>query len=87
LFSIKILVPRLYNVGGVANFYKTLRDYLSPEYEYVYRGNARKGETCLSMPRRMLNDYRLFRKILRERTRAVVINSSLGTGGFFRDGL
>ena len=85
--SIKILVPRLYKMGGVANFYKTLKGYLNPEYEYIHRGNARPGESGLSVPWRMLKDYALFRGKVRDGTQAVVINSSLGTGGFFRDGL
>lgn len=85
--KVKILIPNKHRTGGVANFYQTLRDYLSPEYEYVYRGNARRDESGWSVPLRMLKDYVLFRKKMRKGVQAVVINSSLGIGGFFRDGL
>jgi glycosyltransferase involved in cell wall biosynthesis len=85
--KIYILIPNKHRTGGVANFYRTLRDYLSPDYEYVYRGNSRKDESGLSIPWRMCKDYALFHRKVSRGTRAVVINSSLGTGGFFRDGL
>ena len=85
--SINILVPRLYNQGGVANYYKTLREHLGPEYEYIYRGNFSSDESRLAVPWRMFKDYALFRNKTRRGTKAIVINSSLGTGGFFRDGL
>ena len=84
---IKILTPRLYNMGGVANYYKTLRKYLGPEYEYIHRGNIRRKESWLAIPLRMLTDYFLFFRKIRSETKALVINSSLGFGGFFRDGL
>ncbi|NDY74103.1 hypothetical protein DO021_12820 [Desulfobacter hydrogenophilus] len=85
--KIYILIPNKHRIGGVANFYKTLQNYLSPEYEYVYRGNARKDESRLSIPWRMCKGYAMFRREVSRDTRSIVINSSLGPGGFFRDGL
>ncbi|MFW6271767.1 MAG: glycosyltransferase family 4 protein [Desulfosalsimonas sp.] len=82
-----ILIPNDHRLGGVANYYKTLQAHLPPEYEYIYRGNASRDEYKLAIPWRMLKDYALFRKKTRTGTKAIVINSSLGTGGFFRDGL
>lgn len=85
--SNKILVPRLYNMGGVSNYYRTLQDYLGPEYEYIYRGNVSKNESGLKIIWRMLKDYAVFFKKTHSGTQAIIINLSLGTSGFFRDGL
>ena len=85
--SIKILVPRLYHMGGVANIYNTLREHLSPEYEYIYRGNASRNESILTIPWRMFKDYFVFCKKTWFETKAIVLNSSLGYGGFVRDGI
>ncbi|MDD3654570.1 MAG: glycosyltransferase family 4 protein [Desulfotomaculaceae bacterium] len=85
--SVKILVPRLYNVGGVANYYSTLRGYIGQEYEYIYRGNTSRNESKLKIPWRMLKDYSVFYRKTRYGAKAIVINSSLGAGGFIRDGL
>jgi glycosyltransferase involved in cell wall biosynthesis len=85
--KVNILIPNKHRLGGVANYYKTLREHLGLKYEYIYRGNASSDESSLSVPWRMVKDYVLFRKKTSTGTKAVVINSSLGTGGFFRDGL
>ncbi|WP_320045056.1 glycosyltransferase family 4 protein [uncultured Desulfobacter sp.] len=84
---IKLLTPRLNNMGGVANFYRVMQGYLGPQYEYLFRGSGRKEELKLFIPWRLCKDYRLFCKKMNDETMVVVINSSLGVGGFFRDGL
>lgn len=55
-----ILIPKKHRLGGVANFYKTLREHLSSEYEYIYRGNASRNESMLGIPWRMFKDFSLF---------------------------
>jgi glycosyltransferase involved in cell wall biosynthesis len=85
--KVNILIPNKHRLGGVANYYKTLREHLDLEFEYIYRGNASRDESSLTIPWRMLKDYALFRSKTRKGAKAIVINSSLGTGGFFRDGL
>jgi len=85
---IKILVPRLYHMGGVANFYNILRKHLSQEYEYIYRGNVSRNKFILTIPWRMFKDYFDFcKKTWFDESKAIVINSSLGYGGFLRDGI
>lgn len=74
-------------MGGIANYYKAIGEHLSLEYEYIFRGNANKHEPRTSIPWRLLKDYFTFYKNAWGSADAIVINSSLGSAGFFRDGL
>lgn len=84
--TVKILVPRLHNIGGVANYYSVLIKHLSHEFVYIYRGSTSKNEPRLKIPWRLFKDYFVFFRKTRSKTKALVINSSLGKDGFFRDG-
>lgn len=79
-----VLVPRLNNSGGIANYYAVLRDYLDEKYLYIYRGKSSRFKLF-----RFIADYVRFYNESRTNgiAEAVLINSSLGFGGFFRDGL
>ena len=86
--KIYILIPNKHRLGGIFNYYRILYGLLNLEkYEYIHRGQAYKNESKIMIPWRMFKDYRLFRSKVSDSSRAVVFNSSLGTGGFFRDGL
>ena len=80
-----ILVPRLDNPGGIANYYTALRAYLDENYVYLSRGKSSEGNFIF----RLFRDYAQFRKTVRadNTIKSVTINSSLGFGGFFRDAL
>lgn len=80
-----ILVPRLSNQGGIANYYRVLKPYLQNSFTYVYRGKSSRSNKFW----RFITDYFNFYQLtFNSRNDGVVlINSSLGFGGFFRDGL
>ena len=80
-----ILLPRLNNPGGVSNYYSVLKPYLSDNFTYVLRGK----DSAKNKIRRIITDYIKFYKIVSDSRyiKVVLINSSLGYGGFFRDGL
>jgi len=85
---VKILVPRLDNKGGIANYYKALRPFLSSKAEYLFRGKIKQKEFVLISVLRLLNDYiKYCKKTFEKETKAVIINPSLGVGGFLRDGI
>ena len=79
-----ILIPRLNNTGGVANYYSVLKKYLDENFLYVYRGKSSKNKLF-----RLITDFaRFYREIKIERiAQVVIISSSLGYGGFIRDGI
>src|SRR5690554_5960306 len=79
-----ILVPRLNNSGGVANYYSVLKEYLDEEFQYIYRGRSSKNKLF-----RLIADYVRFYNETKINgiAQVVLINSSLGYGGFIRDGL
>ncbi len=79
------LVPRLYNPGGVSNYYSSLKPFLSKNITYLYRGKDGK----INLIARMLLDYFLFFKTVRHGNKngVVLINHSLGAGGFLRDSI
>ncbi len=83
--SVLILVPRLNSPGGVANYYSILESELLDEIRYIYRGK-KSGQNLLL---RLLADYRYFIKSQKEidDVGLVMINTSLGIGGFLRDGV
>jgi len=80
-----ILVPRLNNPGGIANYYTALRNYLDKNVIYFYRGKSNK-EVFL---KRIIQDYRQYIQIINSDVaiKTVLINSSFGKGGFNRDAL
>jgi len=80
-----ILVPRLYNAGGVANYYSVLKEYLDHEFTYIFRGKSSSSNKVF----RLYSDYLIYYQETRKNSKAqvVLINSSLGYGGFIRDGL
>jgi len=84
---VKIIVPRLTNKGGIANYYNALSPYLTSKAEYIYRGKTKQKEFIFYSVWRILTDYLAYcKKTHTKETKAVIINSSLGIGGFLRDG-
>ena len=84
---VKIIVPRLTNKGGIANYYNALSPYLTSRAEYIYRGKTKQKEFIFHSVWRILTDYLAYcKKTHTKETKAVIINSSLGIGGFLRDG-
>lgn len=83
--SVIVLVPRLDNYGGVANYYRSIKSFLPGNVAFLYRGKDR-GRNRIS---RILCDYAKYvRALVQNRhAKAVVINHSLGRGSFFRDGI
>ena len=79
------LVPRLYNAGGVANYYQVVKPHLNNDIQYIYRG---KKEIEKHSWLRFINDYFSFIKTIWKAPlkNLVVINTSLGQGSIFRDG-
>lgn len=82
-YNVILLVPRLDNRGGVANYYDVIRPHLCKKFLYVYRGKNEQNKLF-----RLINDYYHYFKILKYQINitAVVINSSLGFVGLLRDG-
>lgn len=80
-----ILVPRLNNAGGVAHYYKTIKPYLSENTEYLYRGRKEKKANSIL---RFIQDYSRFFAESRKNKKdgCIIINTSLGSGSFYRDG-
>jgi glycosyltransferase involved in cell wall biosynthesis len=84
----KVLVttPDLDEVGGVANFYATLREYFSEDVEY-FTACKRNSESKLGSILRLRSDYKKFtRKLLGEKYNIVHLNPSLGFKAIVRDG-
>lgn len=85
--SIYVLVPNEHRLGGVYNYYSHVKPYLGNHFKYLYRGEKTNTEPRFVIPFRMVLDYFAFLKTIVRDQGAVVINSSLGPGSFFRDGL
>lgn len=80
-----ILVPRLDNAGGVANYYSVLKEHLQYRFRYIYRGKSKSTNKIF----RLITDYITFYNDTRNKNnvQVVIISSSLGYGGIIRDGL
>ncbi|REL33825.1 glycosyltransferase family 1 protein [Rhodohalobacter sp. SW132] len=80
-----ILVPRLDNPGGVANYYSVLKPFLDKNCTYVYRGKSSEKNKIW----RFITDYIHFYKSAYKdgNSGVILISSSLGYGGFVRDGI
>ncbi|MEX0686767.1 MAG: glycosyltransferase family 4 protein [Balneolales bacterium] len=82
--KILFLIPRLQNIGGVANYYSVLKIKMDANQKFIFlpRGNKKNSSTLV----RLLLDYiRFIKAIKRNNVNLIVINTSLGVGGFFRD--
>lgn len=81
-------VPRLDQPGGVANYFRVLRSYLSPDNEYFEIG-AKAGESGkVALVKRALVDYWQFhRKLSRGNYSLVHLNPSLVPKAIVRDAL
>ena len=80
-----ILVPRLSNPGGVANYYASIKPFLGENVTFLYRGK----DGGKSKFYRLISDYYRYIKglYMQKNFGAVVINHSLGPGGLYRDGI
>ena len=85
--TVYILVPNKHRLGGVFNYYSHIKKYLGRDYKYLYRGEKCKKEPKKVVPFRLLTDYVAFVDTLQKGGSTVLINTSLGKGGFFRDGI
>lgn len=82
-----VLVPNNHRTGGIANYYRVLKKYLTKNVEYIKRGEKFKNEPKILIPFRFLFDYMKFCYKTWFRNRTVLINTSLGKGGIIRDGI
>lgn len=87
--KILVLVPPLYGVGGISNYYSILRPLFSQRVEYCYRGTRnQRDKKFLREIVRFISDLFIFAKKLRSNEYALVhINTSLSLPSFFRDSL
>jgi glycosyltransferase involved in cell wall biosynthesis len=85
--NVYILVPNKHRQGGVYNYYSHARKYLSGNYKYIFRGEKKINESKFFVPIRIISDYFFFFQAISRKKGALVINSSLGNIGFFRDGI
>ena len=85
---ILVNIPRPDRPGGVANYFRVLRDYLGADVDYFEAGSE-TGETgFFSSIRRLMSDYRRFAQTLRCGEHSVVhLNPSLGPKAAVRDAL
>ena len=81
-----ILVPRINNPGGVANYYKSIKLFLNSQIIYIERGKKNRE---LIPKLRIISDYFQYLKIVLRNPGilSVTVNTSLGIGGCLRDGL
>lgn len=74
--------------GGVANYYRTLRNHLDADKVYLEIGSAPDETGSWKTSRRMVADYWRFHQTLRSHSFDLVhINPSLGWRSVIRDGL
>jgi len=62
-------------------------DYLPPQYEYIYRGSVQNSTFKLRDVFRIFQDYIIFTAKTRLNAQGIVVNTSLGLGGFIRDAI
>ncbi|UZS00186.1 glycosyltransferase family 4 protein [Chondrinema litorale] len=85
--KILVLTPDLKNIGGVANYYKTLSLDQADHIDYFFV-NVHGKENALKKIIRLLTRYILFWKILKKVNYQLVhVNPSLDKKSFFRDAL
>lgn len=80
-----ILVPRLDKTGGIANYYKAIKTYIDHDTLYLYRGRDGNKSQILTLIRDYLTF--IFNIIKHKDIELILLNTSLGYGGFFRDGV
>ncbi len=87
--KVLVLVPPLSNMGGISNYYSTLKPLFSQRVEYCYRGTRnQKGKRLIKVIFRFVSDLFIFAKKLHSGEYALVhINTSLSVPSFFRDSL
>lgn len=86
--NVLITVPRLSNVGGVANYYRTIRPFLGSSIEYIEIGAAKENLGILASIIRLLSDFYKFAKELKRfRYDLVHINPSFGYKSLVRDAI
>lgn len=80
-----VVTPPMSNRGGVAHYYRALREHLGPEIEYFTRGGGGDG-TSVSGVFRLWNDVRRFERELRNGDPGIVLlNPSFGYKSLLRD--
>lgn len=88
--KILITVPRLYLKGGVANYFQTIRKYLSYEVDYFYLGAIKANETGIEKIKHLTTDVLSFHNLMRKdqiRYDLVHLNPSFNFGALIRDGI
>lgn len=85
--KILVLTPRLFQSGGISNYYKAVREYLPDNYEYFPRGRTKEKEGIFFKIYRIFLDLKNFLKKIKLQFDALIINTSLGKGGVLRDSL
>lgn len=83
--KILITTPELNKMGGVANYYRVLRNYLPSNVEY-FTACRRTGESVFNVVQRFVGDYSRFKKAI-SGCDIVHVNPSLGPKAILRDGL
>lgn len=87
--KILVCVPELEKGGGIANYYRALKNHFSMEVEYFTRGSRKAGQGPLGQVGRIMKDYMRFAKHIvgDDRIRVVHINTSFGQKGLCRDAI
>jgi hypothetical protein len=82
-----ILTPDLRGVGGVVNYFNTLRLHELGDVEYFYVNAAARQSPLRAVLRVVVSCWRLLIKLLSNRYGLVHVNPSLNPRSFFRDGI
>ncbi len=86
-YKIFVLVPNTYRMGGIANYYKVIKRYSKSILVYISRGSQKQNESRITVIFRLLKDYLKFCRKTWFREGTLLVNTSLGYGGFLRDGI
>lgn len=84
----KVLIhaPNLTTPGGKQTYYASVRDHFKDEISFFFYGSHGKKESKLSKLSRLIEDYQLFhRRLKEEEYDLVLLNPSLNLKSFFRD--
>ncbi len=79
-----VLVPDLRKPGGVANYYKSIKNFLPANYEYFTRGTRHQATRVVNISYFFYDLARFIFKIKKSKT-VVLINNSFGSSSLTRD--
>jgi glycosyltransferase involved in cell wall biosynthesis len=85
--KVLVCVPELEKPGGVASYYRLMREHFAMDVRFFTRGSRGAGQGTLREVSRLGRDYLKFLMLLRQdrQIRIVHINTSFGWKGLFRD--